>query len=45
MGVAAIPAGFDRVDEIRAARGGIELVADSGVRVRCPLGLGYLDEE
>jgi len=45
MGVAAIPAGFDRVDEIRAARGGIELVAASGTRVRCPLELGYLDEE
>ena len=42
IGVGAIPAGFDRVKNIRALNGGIELVADSGKRAACPLDLGYL---
>jgi hypothetical protein len=42
FGVAAIPAGFDRVADIRAAKGGIELVAASGRRARCALDLAFL---
>jgi hypothetical protein len=42
MGVAAIPAGFDRVKTIRRIAGGIELVADSGKRVTAPLELEFL---
>jgi hypothetical protein len=42
MGVAAIPAGFERVQAIHAARDGIELVADGGQRVRCALDLAFL---
>lgn len=42
MGVAEIPAGFDRVAKIRAVAGGVELVAASGKRVACALDLGFL---
>jgi hypothetical protein len=42
MGVAAIPAGFDRVKSIRAVSDGIELLADSGSRVRALLEIGFL---
>lgn len=42
MGVAEIPAGFDRVREIHATDGGIELAAASGKRVRCAVELGFL---
>lgn len=42
FGVAAIPAGFDRVADIRAAKGGIELTAASGLRARCALDLAFL---
>jgi hypothetical protein len=42
VGVAAIPAGFDRVRSIRAMNGGIELVADSGKRASTALDLGFL---
>jgi hypothetical protein len=43
VGVAAIPAGFDRVRSIRAMNGGIELVADSGKRASAALDLGFLN--
>lgn len=43
IGVAAIPAGFDRVRSIRAMNGGIELVADSGKRASAPIDLGFLN--
>jgi hypothetical protein len=42
VGVAAIPAGFDRVRLIQAMKGGIELVADSGKRTAAPLDLEFL---
>jgi hypothetical protein len=42
IGVAGIPAGFDRVQDIRATRTGIELIAASGKRARTALSLGYL---
>jgi hypothetical protein len=42
IGVAAIPAGFDRVAEIRAVAAGVELVAKSGKRVRCGVELDWL---
>jgi hypothetical protein len=42
IGVCAIPAGFDRVKNIRALNGGIELVADSGKKATCPLDVGFL---
>ena len=42
MGVAALPAGFDRVKAIRPTNTGIELVADNGKRARCVVDLGYL---
>jgi hypothetical protein len=42
IGVAAIPAGFDRVRSIRALNGGIELVADSGKRANAPIDLEFL---
>ena len=42
MAVAEIPAGFDRVAAIRAAPGGVELVAASGKRVPCALDLEFL---
>ncbi len=43
IGVAAIPAGFDRVKSIRAVADGIEFVAASGKRAECPLELGFLE--
>ena len=42
MAVAAIPRGFDRVAEIRAAKGGVELVAASGKRARCAVDVEFL---
>jgi hypothetical protein len=42
VGVAAIPAGFDRVKTISARNGGIEFVADSGKHARTPLDLDFL---
>jgi len=42
MAVAAIPAGFDRVAEIRATKTGVELAAASGQRVRCAVDLGFI---
>lgn len=48
MAVAAVPKGFDRVKDIRAVAGGapsggaVELVAESGKRVRCALDVGFL---
>jgi hypothetical protein len=42
FGVAAIPAGFDRVAEIRAGSGGIELVAANGKRARTKLDVAFL---
>ncbi len=42
FGVAAIPAGFDRVADIRAAKGGIELFAANGKRARSKLDVGFL---
>lgn len=42
IGVAAIPAGFDRVKTMRAAKDGVELIAASGKRAHCPLDLGFL---
>ena len=42
MGAAALPAGFDRVADIRAARGGIELIAANGKRARAVVDLGWL---
>ncbi|MDP3069305.1 MAG: hypothetical protein Q8N18_03405 [Opitutaceae bacterium] len=42
LGVAAIPAGFDRVKDIRAVKGGIELVAANGRRARGALDLAFL---
>ncbi len=44
IGVAAIPAGFDRVKAIRANPAGVELVAASGQRVATPLDMGFLRE-
>ena len=43
MGVAAVPSGFDRVADIRPARGGIELVASNGLRSRARIDLDFLD--
>ena len=42
VGVAAIPRGFDRVQAIEPAAGGIALVAANGRRAKCPLDLGFL---
>ncbi len=42
MAVAAIPAGFDRVKDIRPTKDGVELVAASGRSARCALNLTYL---
>jgi hypothetical protein len=43
MAVAAIPAGFDRVKTINRTENGVELVAASGKRARCPLDVAFLD--
>ncbi|MSU23176.1 MAG: hypothetical protein EXS32_05050 [Opitutus sp.] len=45
MAVAAIPKGFDRVKEIRAVSGGVELVAESGKRARAAVALDFLGRE
>lgn len=45
MGVAEIPAGFDRVRDIRAVGDGIELTAANGKRARCAMELGFLQRE
>ena len=42
MGVAALPAGFDRVKAIRPTKTGIEMIAANGRRSRCVVDLGYL---
>jgi hypothetical protein len=42
IGVAAIPQGFDRVADIRAIPGGVELVSRSGKRVRSGVELDWL---
>lgn len=42
MAVASIPAGFDRVREIRAIKGGVEFVAANGRRARCAVDLSFL---
>ena len=48
MAMAAIPKGFDRVAEIRAAGAGdgdgVELVAESGKRATCALDVGFLGQ-
>lgn len=45
MAAASVPAGFERVKDIRPARDGqaVELVDPSGRRVRVPLDLGFLE--
>jgi hypothetical protein len=43
FGVAAIPAGFDRVKQIRAVPGGVELIAANGKRAAAPLDLAELE--
>jgi hypothetical protein len=48
MAVAAVPAGFDRVKDIRAVAtgksgaAGVELIAESGKRATCALDVGFL---
>jgi hypothetical protein len=42
LGVAEIPAGFDRVQDIRPAPGGIELIATNGRRAACALEIEFL---
>ena len=42
FGVAAIPADFDRVQDIRVVKGGVELVAANGKRARAALDVGFL---
>ncbi len=42
VGVAAIPAGFDRVARISATKDGIDLVAANGKRAASPLDVGFL---
>jgi hypothetical protein len=42
MGVAAIPDGFEKVEDIRPAESGIELVGKTGV-VKVPVELGWLN--
>ena len=43
MGVAAVPAGFDRVAAIRPVADGVELVAKNRLRSRARIDLGFLD--
>lgn len=45
FGVAEIPAGFDRVKEIRPIDNGIELVSASGKRSRAAVDLGFLSAD
>lgn len=42
IGVAAIPAGFDRVRSIEQINGGIELVASNGKRAHAPIEVDFL---
>lgn len=42
FGVAEIPAGFDRVKDIKRAADGIELIAANGKRARATVDLGFL---
>lgn len=42
MAVAAIPAGFDRVAEIRPGKTGVDLLSASGHRASCALDLSFL---
>jgi len=42
MGAVAVPAGFDRVSDIRAVKDGIELVAANGKRARAEADLAWL---
>lgn len=42
FGVVQIPAGFDRVADIREVKKGVELVAANGKKARCPLNLDWL---
>jgi hypothetical protein len=42
IGIAAIPAGFDRVAKIARIEKGIELIATSGKRARCAVDVGFL---
>jgi hypothetical protein len=42
MGAVALPAGFDRVADIRAVKNGIELVAANGKRARAEVDLDWL---
>lgn len=44
MGVAAIPAGFDRVKEIVELEGGLELLAANGKRARTAVDVGFLKQ-
>jgi hypothetical protein len=43
MAVAAIPAGFDQVAEIRPAKKGVELIARNGRRATCTVDLSFLE--
>lgn len=43
IGVASIPAGFDRVKQIHPKKDGIELVAANGKRASAPLNIGFLN--
>lgn len=42
QGVAAIPAGFDQVKDIRPTETGVELLAANGRRADCTVDLGFL---
>jgi len=42
MGAVAVPAGFDRVADIRVVKDGIELVAANGKRARAEADLAWL---
>jgi hypothetical protein len=44
LGVAAIPAGFDRVKQIARTRDGIELIAANGKRAACTVDVGFLSK-
>lgn len=44
MGVAAIPAGFNRVKSIRRVKAGVEIVSTSGQVVHSPIDAGFLRE-
>lgn len=42
IGVVQIPAGFDRVADLRETKHGVEFLAASGKRARCAVDLGFL---